>query len=97
MPPPRWRGGASAGPPRHGVHARVGDEITVVIVKSAAIRRGELLPFGAVPSADGDEGCVRQVLYDVAGVARPVLAEADQPDAEHWASGAVRGARASIE
>jgi hypothetical protein len=24
------------------------------------------------------------ILYDVAGVARPVLAQADQPDAEHW-------------
>jgi hypothetical protein len=42
---------------------RVGHEITVVIVKSAAIRRGELLPFGSVPTADGDEGCVRQALY----------------------------------
>jgi hypothetical protein len=81
----------------HGVHARVGYQITVVIVKSAAIRCGQPLPFGTVPSADGDEGSVRQILYDVAGVARPVLAEADQPDAEHSAGGAVRGARANIE
>jgi hypothetical protein len=80
-----------------GVHGRVGQEIPVVTVKRAAIRRGELLPFGAVPSADGNEGCVRQVLYDVAGVARPVLAEADQSDAEHWAGGAVGGPRGSIE
>ncbi len=80
----------------HGLHARVGHEITVFTVKSAAISRGELLPFGTVPSADGDEGCVRQVLYDVAGVARPVLTEADQPNAEHCASGAV-GAKAGIK
>ena len=69
----------------HGVHARVGHEIVVVIVESAARSRGELLPFRTIPTADGDEGGVRQVLYDVAGVARPVLAKADQPDAEHWA------------
>jgi hypothetical protein len=81
----------------HGVHARVGHEITVVAVKRAAIRRGELLPFGTAPSADGDEGCVGHVFYDVAGVARPVLPEADQPDAEHSPGGALRGARASIQ
>ena len=67
----------------HGVDARVAHEITVVIVKGAAISRGERLALGTVPSADGDEGCLRQVLHDVAGVARPVLAEADQPDTEH--------------
>jgi hypothetical protein len=68
----------------HGVHARVGHEIVVIIVESAARSRGELLPFRTIPTADGDEGCVPQVLYDVAGVARPVLAKTDQPDAEHW-------------
>jgi hypothetical protein len=67
----------------HGVDARVAHEITVVIVKGAAISRGKRLALGTVPSADGDEGCVRQVLHDVAGVARPVRAEADQPDTEH--------------
>jgi hypothetical protein len=81
----------------HGLHARVSHEITAVIVESAAIRGGELRPFCTASLADGDKGRVRQVVYDVAGVARPVLAEADQPDAEHWARGAVPGARASIE
>jgi len=52
-------------------------------------RAAELLPFGTVPSADGDEGCIRQVLYDMPRVARPVLAKADQPDAEQrvWQHG----------
>ncbi len=39
----------------------------------------------------------RSPSYDVAGVARPVLAKADQPDAKHSAGGAGRGARANIE
>ena len=68
----------------HGVHARVGHEIVVIIVERAARSRGELLPFRTIPTADGDEGCVPRVLYDVVGVARPVLAQADQPDSEHW-------------
>jgi hypothetical protein len=68
------------------------------MVKSAAIRRGELLPFGTVSSADGNEGCVRQVLDDVAGVARPVLAEADQPDASmRWVGQCEVRGRASSE
>ena len=78
----------------HGAHTAGGHQARDVPRPGQA----ELLPFGTVSSADGDEGRrVRQVLYDVAGVARPVLAEADQPDSEHWAVGAVRGARTSIE
>jgi hypothetical protein len=61
----------------HGVDPRVGHEITVVIVKGAVINRGERLALGTVASADGDEVRIRQVLHDVTGVARPVLAEAD--------------------
>jgi hypothetical protein len=77
-----WRTGCCPRPPPPSRRRRVGHEITVVIVKSAAISRRELLSFGTVPSADGDEGGVRQVLYDVAGVARPVLAEADATDVQ---------------
>ncbi len=49
----------------------------------AAGSRGELLALGSIPTADRDEGGVRQMLGDVTGIAGPVLAEADEPDAEH--------------
>lgn len=84
MPSPLWQGGASGDRHDHGVDARVSYEITVVIVKRAAISRRKRLALGTVPSTDGDKGRVRQVFHDVTGVARPVLAKADQPDTEHF-------------
>lgn len=79
----------------HGFHIRVSHEIVVIIVKSAAVHRSDLRPFGVASPADGDESRVRQVVYDMAGVARPVLTKADQPDAEHGSG--VLGAIVSIE
>jgi hypothetical protein len=78
---------SAAGWPRdHGSHRKK---------RSDKPPRASLLRYGSFGRRR--RGGVRQVLYDVAGVARPVLAEADQPDAEHWACVEVRGARASIE
>ena len=66
----------------HGVDARVREKIAVVEMELAAGSRRELLALGPIPTADRDEGGVPQVLGDVTGVAGPVLAEADEPDAE---------------
>jgi len=46
----------------HGVDARVREEIAVVDMELAAGSRGELLALGSIPTADRDEGGVRQML-----------------------------------